>query len=782
MPPSTPDAPRARSLNLGRPATWRSLTLGLALACGAAVAGAALPPDTEPAPVHLRQAEFTAGAVLSGSTPTGSTVALPDTWGLRDLKTQGEARYRLRFDLAQLPAQPWGLSFTRISTSHRVFLNGVLVQGENPSGRHHPAPDMIDLPAQLLRLGANEIDIDVRYRVRGGLSAAELGPAATLRAQADHAAVWDRELPRSLNIGMAIVAALMLLIRWLRPVETTIALFGALALLGSLRNYTYFADVSLLPSGATDWLFYAAQIWTAALFVAFALSLNPGARPRWVRPLLIGTAIALPLLGALLMPLGLLPLLRTFTYPVLLLLGGTAVWLMWRGMRQQRDNTSLALVASFGTVVAAGLHDYLFQQGHLALTGTFWMPFVMPFALGLYALVLLKRFVGAIGQVEALRDELEDRVAQRTRALESAVATKSRFLAAASHDLRQPAVAIGLMIGMVRERVLGADVRPLIERAHQAVHALETLLQGLLDLSRLDSGTLQPRRVVLSLQAAFDAIQSHEAEAAASKGLRLRFRAHGLAVFCDPLLLDQMLRNLVANALRYTERGGVLVVARARGREQVLIQVWDSGVGIAAEHQAEVFEEFVQLNSPARESQRGLGLGLALVKRCAGLLGTTIALRSRPGRGSVFSVSLPRLERRAAPRPAQAAAPEPLAGRRILVVDDDASVRGALVARLQAWGAQVWAFDGLPGLHSWLGQDQLHPDMLLTDHQLPEGSGLLVIEALRKRHGAVPALLVTGNTGPDDIARLAGAGVPVLHKPFRAEALLAAIEKALRSA
>ena len=334
----------------------------------------------------------------------------------------------------------------------------------------------------------------------------------------------------------------------------------------------------------------------------------------------------------------------------------------------------------------------------------------------------------------------------------------------------------------MRERVLAADVRPLIERAHQAVHALENLLQGLLDLSRLDSGTVEPRRVALSLQAVFDAIQSHEAEAAASKGLKLRFRAHGLAVFGDALLLDQMLRNLVANALRYTERGGVLVVARARSRDQVLIQVWDSGVGIAPEHQVEVFEEFVQIDSPARESRRGLGLGLALVKRCAALLGTTVTLRSKPGRGSVFSVTLPRLQRRTAPSAAQAAVPEPLAGRRLLVVDDDASVRAALSARLEAWGAQVSAFDGLPGLRAWLKAGHARPDMLLTDHQLPEGSGLEVIEALRERHGAVPALLVTGNTAPDEIARLLRSGVPVLHKPFRAEALLAAIEKALPAA
>lgn len=789
MPPSTPDAPRARLLN--RSAPWQVLTrwlaiavaVGITIACGAGAgaASAAPPSDAEPAPVHVATADFTAGEVPAGSQQIGSVVTLPDTWAQRGLKTQGAAQYRLRFTLTNVPTQPWALSFSRISSSRQVFLNDVLIENNRPNSGLHPQPELIDLPSQLLRQGPNEIKVELRYLARGGLSDAELGPAAGLRARADHAALWARELPRSLNIGMAMVAALMLLIRWRRPNETTIALFGALALLGSLRNYTYFADISLLPSGVTDWLFYIAQIWTAALFVAFARSLaGPPARP-WIGQRLLASVLALPLAAAALAPPGLLLILRTFTYPLLLISAALAVYLIWRGGRRHGLLANTVLAASFGLVVAAGVHDYAFQQGHLSLTGTFWMPYVMPFALGLYALVLLNRFVSAIGQVEALRDTLEDQVGQRTRALESAVAAKTRFLAAASHDLRQPAVAIGLMIGLVRERELAPEVRQLIDRADQAVGALENMLQGLLDLSRLDSGTVQARMTTLPLQVVFDAIQSHEAETAASKGLSLRFRGHDLAVRCDALLLDQLLRNLVANALRYTERGGVLVAARKRGRDSVLIQVWDTGVGIAPHHQIEVFDEFVQVDNPGRDTARGLGLGLALVKRCATLLGTRVQLRSVPGRGSCFGVLLPRLERRTAKRTVAAAAssPAPLSGRRLLVVDDDAAVREALTARLEAWGAQVSAFDGLQSVRDWLAAGPARPDMLLTDQQLIAGSGLQVIEALQARFRALPTLLVTGNTAPAEIARLVATGVPVLHKPFRAAALLAAIEKAL---
>ena len=752
-----------------RRALWLTVIATLVMATSA---------HAEPATIEITAAEFR-GVGLDGPVEPAHAVSLPDTWAQRDAANRGRGRYLMRFTLAELPTRPWALSLARVSSSRRVFLNGVLVEDESPGGRENPEPDVISLPTQLLVAGPNTLEIELRYRARAGLSRAVLGPAAELRDANDRRALFERELPRSLNVGMAIVAALMLLIRVRRPGETTIALFGALALLGSLRNYTYFADVNLLRSTLSDWLYFCAQIWTAALFVAFARSLGVASGRRWIAHLLLASVIALPLAAALAVPFGLLPTLRTFTYPLLLVFGAIAVHLLWRGGRHHGVLANGTMALSFGSVIAAGVHDYLFQQGRLSLTGTFWIPYVMPLALGGYALLLLNRFVGAIGQVEALRDTLEDQVAQRTQLLEVAVAAKTRFLAAASHDLRQPAVAIGLMIGLVRERVLAPDVRPLIERAHQAVGALENLLQGLLDLSRLDSGTVLPRRAALPLQAVFDAIQSHEAEAAAAKGLRLRFRAQGLVVRCDAQLLDQLLRNLVANALRYTESGGVLVAARARGRDQVLIQVWDTGIGIAPHHQAEVFDEFVQVDNPGRDGARGLGLGLALVKRCATLLGTSVQLRSAPGRGSCFSVLLPRMKRRAAQRPvAPTPSAAPLSGRRILVVDDDASVREALAARLEAWGASVTSFDGLQGVRDWLDADHARPDMLLTDQQLNAGNGLQVIAALRERHGAVPALLVTGNTAPAEIARLVATGVPVLHKPFRAETLLAAIEKA----
>ena len=587
---------------------------------------------------------------------------------------------------------------------------------------------------------------------------------------------------------MAIVAALMLLIRWRRPSENTIALFGALTLLGSLRNYTYFADVSLLPAALTNWLFYSLQIWTAALFVGFALSLSPQRRQPWTRRLLLSAVLVLPLLAALPTPLDLLPLLRTYTYPPLLLFAAIAVRMIWLNVRERGGAANHTLVGSFGVVVLAGVHDYAFQQGHLALTGTFWMPYVMPFALGLYALVLLNRFVSAIGELEALRDELEARVAQRTLALEEAVTAHSRFVAAASHDLRQPVVTIGLLVGLVREQVAALPaVHAMIDRIYQAVGSMEALLNGLLDLSRLEPGKLTPRLQPVPLAWIFDAISLHEQTAATLKGLRLRFRATPLVVRSDPVLLDQIIRNLVSNAIRYTGRGGVLVGARLRGADSaspyVIVQVWDSGQGIPAQEQARVFEEFVQLDNPGRDRSKGQGLGLAIVRRGIHALGHRLSLRSRPGHGSCFTIELPLARYALEARVVTAPAPDPLDGRRVWLIEDDAAVREALTLRLQTWGARVTALGGLQELRAGLdhaAENGGWPELVVSDQRLADGSGVEAVALIRARAGhAVPAVIVTGNTAPADLARLDAAELPVLHKPFRAAELLALLHAAL---
>ncbi len=200
--------------------------------------------------------------------------------------------------------------------------------------------------------------------------------------------------------------------------------------------------------------------------------------------------------------------------------------------------------------------------------------------------------------------------------------------------------------------------------------------------------------------------------------------------------------------------------------------MWDTGRGIAAADQQRVFEPFVQLHNPERDRSKGQGLGLAIVRRTVDLLGHSLALRSEPGRGSSFTITMPAAPGTAPERDAPALQAKPLAGQRIWLLDDDPAVRHALAERLAAWGARVRPHASLADLAQTLARHQPAPDWLLTDHRLPDGNGLQAIALLRAQLGAVPALLVTGDTAPALVAQFAQQGLAVLHKPFRAEALL----------
>lgn len=409
------------------------------------------------------------------------------------------------------------------------------------------------------------------------------------------------------------------------------------------------------------------------------------------------------------------------------------------------------------------------------------LPYGVPIALTLSAWALLQRLVRTSAAVQSANAELERRVQQRTHELETANAAKSRFLASASHDLRQPVVTIGLLVDLLRDLCSDERQRTMVERVDNAVASMETLLGGLLDLSRFEAGTVSPRREAIDLQALFCAIESHASEAARQKGLRLRFRTGRLAARSDPLLLEQILRNLVSNALRYTEHGGVLVTARSR-RRHVLLQVWDTGIGIPLDQQAAVFEEFVQLHNPARERSRGMGLGLAIVHRAVGLLGHRLWLRSEPGRGSCFTVELPQAPLPVPPPPPPAPVDtRPLEGLCLALLEDDEAVRSALEERLTQWGADVWTFGSLQALFEACeplldSRTALPWHLLISDQRLPDGTGLQALVRLRESAPGLGGLIITGNTDRSELALLDDADAEVLHKPFRADVLLLAVQ------
>jgi CheY-like chemotaxis protein len=323
---------------------------------------------------------------------------------------------------------------------------------------------------------------------------------------------------------------------------------------------------------------------------------------------------------------------------------------------------------------------------------------------------------------------------------------------------------------------LPAAAAPILARIGDSVQALNQLLKGLLDLSRFEAGTVQVHNSRFALRPLLLRTIGDEVEAARRKGIALRVRAGSFGIHSDAVLLEQILRNLVGNAVRYTRRGGVLVSARRRGLDHLLLQVWDTGPGIPTQSQSLVFEEFVQLDPDHQGQAGGLGLGLSLVRRAAGVLCAPLTLRSVVGRGTCFSIELPLADFESAQHGEGSAAESGLSGRQVWVVEDDARVREALRLRLNGWGAAVRDFGTVDAVRQALaGGARVLPDLLVSDQRLPDGTGIEVALMLRAATATLPVLVVTGDTAPGDIALLHASGLPVLHKPFTSEGLLAAI-------
>jgi signal transduction histidine kinase len=365
---------------------------------------------------------------------------------------------------------------------------------------------------------------------------------------------------------------------------------------------------------------------------------------------------------------------------------------------------------------------------------------------------------------------------------EQASGAKTRFFAAASHDLRQPLHAIGLFVDLLTSRIRDPGNRRLVDNIQTSVGALESLFDALLDISKIDAGVIQVARVDFDPQALVERLcADFEAETAA-KGLRLHLHggARGRYVHSDPLMIERILRNLIANAVRYTERGGVLVALRTQG-DHLNVEVWDTGIGIAADQQEAIFEEFFQVGNPERGQDKGFGLGLSIVRRLSGLLNLPVSVRSEPGRGTRFRVGLP-----LAATPARQASPAPaefgkeLAARRILMVHDDARVRDGMTTLLENWGAQVTACgNGFEALaRTTLTRP---PDMIICDYRLADGTlGAVIVGELRQRLSReIPAAILTGTTTPERLAEAQARGYHLLLKPVPPSKLRALINAAL---
>lgn len=372
--------------------------------------------------------------------------------------------------------------------------------------------------------------------------------------------------------------------------------------------------------------------------------------------------------------------------------------------------------------------------------------------------------------LQQLRAKTEIAVAAQREA-EQANAAKSKFLAAASHDLRQPVHAQALFLDVLSRTSLDARQRELLSNAQMATSASSEMLGALLDFSRIEAGVVAPRLQALRLQPVLQNIEVEFSPQAEAKGLSYCTRATPLVVQSDPVLLDLVLRNLISNAIRYTPQGRILVACRRRG-QRAMLEVWDTGIGIAPQHQQDVFREFHQLGNPERDRRKGLGLGLAIAKGLALAMGHDLTLTSVEGRGSVFRLSVPLADTLIEADPVLPGLDtvRPI-GARVLVIDDDETVRAAMLPLLQEWGCECETAESIEAAME-LARVKA-PDLLICDYRLREQrTGVEAINALRRVCGAgLPALLITGDTSPERLREAQATGLPLLHKPVSPDQL-----------
>ncbi|HEY1289004.1 MAG TPA: ATP-binding protein [Burkholderiales bacterium] len=567
----------------------------------------------------------------------------------------------------------------------------------------------------------------------GGAVDARVLVARQIRLYIENAPVF---YPVSISVGFVVVAALL----WPFTPDNRVRL----ALWGGLIVATLLARV-------LGWMAYAAA--------------RPGddAVGPWLKWFLVPQILSVTVIGS--GPFFFLPSGSGRDFDILLVLS-TAVFLSTFGSSLKLSAYRPAIPLVLTPLVV------IYAAGVLQLPGS--VPKVLALAsvfCGVFGWLLASRvnqaFVRSM-ELSIRNEQLVVAAEQARQAAERAEREKTRFLAAASHDLRQPMHAISLLVGMLQPRAAEAD-RAVMRRLEHSVEAMDSLFATILDLSKLDSGAVQPSAAEVPLAAILDSIELHFGPEAAAKGLALRVFRSRAVVRTDRALLERVVRNLVSNAIKYTPSGTVLVGCRRRG-ERLRVGVWDTGVGIARADLDRIFDEFFQAGPAIRD--RGQGLGLSIAQRLARLLESRIEVASTPGRGSWFALAVPFVAWQSTPSRRHDAAPGAeflLAGKFVLVVDDDPQVRFGTEALLRQWGCHAASAATLEEVQATLERELRFPDAVVTDYRLGEGrTGLEVIAAVRSYTGEhTAAVIVTGEDGIDT----ASLGHPAIRKPVSANEL-----------
>jgi signal transduction histidine kinase/CheY-like chemotaxis protein len=378
---------------------------------------------------------------------------------------------------------------------------------------------------------------------------------------------------------------------------------------------------------------------------------------------------------------------------------------------------------------------------------------------------------------------VEDLRREKVLAEEANVA-KSRFLAAASHDLRQPVHALSVLVGALRSHQMDVKARGLLDHIDGSVRALSGLFGGLLDISRLDAGIVEVHRTSFAIEPLIERVCRDYESQAGDKGLELGHRPTSDLVVTDPMLFERIVRNIVVNAVTYTDRGRILVTCRRRGA-LLHVQVWDTGRGIAAAEQERIFQEFYQIGNPERDRTRGVGLGLAIVKRLTTLLDHGLMLQSRVGKGTCFTIEVPRAI--ALPQISQSEIPTAIASAApgsglILVIDDESVIQTAMQSLLESWGYTVITAGSYDETLQKVANRPGQPGLIICDYRLRDNeTGSMVIERLRNEYNeSIPGMLITGDTAPDRIKEAQASGYLLLHKPVPNEVLRTAIARLMQ--
>jgi len=765
---------------------WACRVLSV-LALGLQQAGAAAPelPVTE-----LRVAEReSGGAVVS--------VQLPDTLkAAPDAVPPLRATYRMTVALAS-PPQRLSLFVPGLLAHARVRFNGHLVDDRQdaPAAAWPRSIDrirLIDIPVEFVRSGDNLLELEAAGRRTVSLSPLTIGPRAALAPR------YERRV-LAMVVGPAFVAvviaslALCVLLLWVRRRDALYGYFGLGALGMALHNAW-----SVLPTSPLQGVHHG--IWWTALYTFFVVMLVTfcvrfaGWRWRRFERVLAALPLAAPLLLYAADAGGVF-----FTAQQAWLLGlvavaavGLAAVARYAWTQRNTDGALLLLTAAMSVAFAA--RDWVVDWQGRDNNPVFLVPYAGLFFAVLVAWMLIDRFVAASRELEALNHELEERVSakgvQLVRALEDMRAAKegaehanrakTTFLAAASHDLRQPVHALGLYMAALVDDDLSPAQQDLIQRMKASLGALDTMFNALLDMSRMDAGAVIPRLRAFALAPLLHRLAEEFAAQAADGNLRLSVRMApapaGLHACSDPVLVERIVRNLLGNAVKYTRDGGVLLSCRLRGSAAArhwLIEVWDTGPGIAAADRERVFDEFYQVGNPERDRLAGLGLGLSIVRRLTGLLGHRLALFSQTGRGSRFLLELPCTD----DEPLQRVADDGqgrVAGLVVAVIDDDPDVRSGMHVLLERWGCQVLAgADAAEVLRLLRAPAWPHtaaaPQAIVADYRLRGGrTGIEAIAALRAACGStLPALLVSGDSSPEQLALMQASGFACMSKPVR---------------